>query len=217
MPDSVVKWRPVENLRGLRDALLNLRPEYLTTLAEVLDANGMTLLEDFGLRYLQGDMPAWFYSVFLSSQAVALYKTEEKTAVRPIGVRHMLVRVLHREVIKQNKAEIISYLEPEQLAMSTAGCHKVLFVVRTPLEEKPDFVCIKLDIANAQNCISRSKCVEVLEQIPELRHLAWHAAVVLAPHTDCTVVGKFGEKGRRVRRKEIQRQPPSIASPGINL
>ena len=100
--------------------MLNLRPEYLTTLAEVLDANGMTLLEDFGLRYLQGDMPAWFYSVFLSSQAVALYKTEEKTAVRPIGVRHMLVRVLHREVIKQNKAEIISYLEPEQPAVQNA-------------------------------------------------------------------------------------------------
>ena len=93
MLDSVVKGRPVENLQGLRDALLNLkrgnspgsgglRPEYLTTLEEVLDANEMTLLEDFGLCYLQGDMPAWFYSVFLSSQAVALYKTEEMTAVQ---------------------------------------------------------------------------------------------------------------------------------------
>ena len=49
----------------------------------------------------------------------------------------------------------------------------------------------KLTRCNAQNCISRAKCVQQLEAIPELRHLAWHAATVLAPHT---VLHDKGEK-----------------------
>ena len=194
LPASVEIGSPVENLRGLRSALQSLkrggapgtgglRAEYLISLAEDLDDDKMELVEEFGLRYLRGQLPAWFYSVFLSSKAVALFKTVEQVAVRPIGVRHSLLRVLHRMVVKQNKAELLNYLEPEQQAMSEAGCHKVVFTVRTLLEENPHFICVKLDVKNAQNCISRAKCVQQLEAIPELRHLAWHAATVLAPHT----------------------------------
>ena len=51
------------------------------------------------------------------------------------------------------------------------------------LEENPDFVCIKLDVENAFNSSSRAKCVTELESIPELRHLAWHAATSFAPNT----------------------------------
>ena len=181
-------------MKGLRSALLNvkkggspgtggLRAEYLVTLAETLDEAQMGLLEEFGLRYLQGQLPNWFYSVFLSSQAVALFKTVEQVAVRPIGVRHSLLRVLHSMVVKQNRAELLTYLEPEQQALSEAGCHKVVFMVRTLLEENQNFICIKLDIENAQNSMSRAKCVEQLEAVPELRHLAWHAATALAPNT----------------------------------
>ena len=65
--------------------------------------------------------------------------------MRPIGV--------HREVVKQNRAEMLHYLEPEQQAMSEAGCHKVTFTVRTLLEENPNLVCLKLDVRNAKNSI----------------------------------------------------------------
>ena len=96
--------------------------------------------------------------------------------------------------MKQNKAELLTYLEPEQQALSEAGCHKVLLTVRTLLEENPNFVCLKLDIRNAQNSMSRAKCVERLEQIAELRHLAWHAATVLAPVTTLHANGeRIGE------------------------
>ena len=66
----------------------------------------------------------------------------------------------------------MAYLEPEQLALSKGGGHKQVFCVRTLLEENPNFIAIKLHIANAQNAISRAKCIEELEQIPELQHLA---------------------------------------------
>ena len=89
---------------------------------------------------------------------------------------------------------MLKYLEPVQQAMPEAGCQKVLFTVRTLLEENPTFVCLKLDIENAQNTMSRARCVEVLESVPELRHLAWHAATVLAPVTVLHSNGaSFGE------------------------
>ena len=86
-------------------------------------------------------------------------------------------------MLKQNRGEFVKVLEPEQLALSKGGGQKLVFSVRTLLEERPDFVAYKLDIKNAQNCISRSKCLEVLEETPELQHLAWHVATTLGPHT----------------------------------
>ena len=99
---------------------------------------------------------------------MALFKDAGKNAVRPIGVKHSLVRTLHREVIKQNRGEFVKFLEPEQLALSKAGGQKLVLSVWTLLEEKPDFIAYKLDVKNAQNCIYRSKCLEVIEGIPEL-------------------------------------------------
>ena len=102
LQDTVEKGSPVENLKGLRDALLSLkrggspgsggmRAEYLITLAETLEGEKMALLEQFGLRYLKGELPKWFYAVFLSSQAVPLYKTIDGSALRPIGIKHQLL------------------------------------------------------------------------------------------------------------------------------
>ena len=132
LKDRVKLGNPIDNLNGLRDSLLDLkkggspgsgglRAEYLITLAETLDDDKMSALESFGLRYLRGDLPPWFYTVFLASQSVALYKDSGKEAVRPIGVKHSLVRTFHREVVKQNRGEFVSYLEPEQLALSKGG------------------------------------------------------------------------------------------------
>ena len=59
----VSKDSPVENLKDLRDSLLSLkkgvyprsgglRPEFLRTLAEVMEPAQMNSLEDFGMKYL---------------------------------------------------------------------------------------------------------------------------------------------------------------------
>ena len=112
--ERVKLGNPINNLNGLRDSLLDLRKggspglgglraEYLIMLAETLDDDKMSALESFRLRYLRGDLPLWFYTVFLASQSVALYKDSDKDAVRPIGVKHSLVRTFHREVVKQNR------------------------------------------------------------------------------------------------------------------
>ena len=83
LPERVPRGSPVANLRGLKKAMLalrrlgspgtgGLRPEYLHTLAKGMEPGQLLLLEDLGLRYLNGGLPAWFYRVFLTSQTVPL-------------------------------------------------------------------------------------------------------------------------------------------------
>ena len=49
-----------------------LRTEFLKILAEKMSPDQMLLLEAFGLKYLSGDLPTWFYSVWPSVQTVAV-------------------------------------------------------------------------------------------------------------------------------------------------
>ena len=130
-----------ENLNGLRESLLQLergkspgagglRPEFLFILAEMMTEAQMDLFEEFGMRYLGGELPPWFYEVWLSVTTVPLFKNEKKDTVRPIGIRNPLVRDLHKTVVAQNKAAFVDYLEPEQLAMSVAGGGKLVFSIR---------------------------------------------------------------------------------------
>ena len=50
------------------------------------------------------------------------------------------------------------------------------------LEQNPDFICVSLDVQNAHNSIARAAVVKRLEAVPDLRHLAQHAATCLAAH-----------------------------------
>ena len=70
----------------------------------------MKLLERFCMAYIRAELPTWYYKVWLSLQTVALFKTAEKTDVRPIGLRNSLVKVIHREVMKKCKNEISQHL-----------------------------------------------------------------------------------------------------------
>ena len=79
--DSVAQAEPLLHLKGLHQSLKaldkgvspgtgGLRPEYLVTLAEVMDGGKMSFLEEFGLKYLGGQLPPWFYCVWLSVNTV---------------------------------------------------------------------------------------------------------------------------------------------------
>ena len=141
----------------------------------------MDLFESFGMKYLCGQLPAWFYEVWLSVMTVPLFKNENKEAVRPIGIRNPLVRDLHKAVVTENRSAFVEYLEPEQLTMSVAGGGKLVFSIRMLSEERRDFVVVKIDMKNAFNEVSRASIIEALEEEMSLSHLAWHAAATLAP------------------------------------
>ena len=209
MQDTVLKDIPVSNLSGLKDDLLNLkkrkgsspgaggcRPEFLVTLAETLQPDKMDLLEEFGMLYLRAELPPWFYKVFLINMSLALNKDSEGN-VRPLGVKHQLARSFHRRVVVENKAELIDYLEPQQLAMSPGRCTKLYLGLRMKMETKSDrldWVAVKLDAKNAFNSGSRACLIRRIEKIPTLKHLASILAVTTAASIDLVSNGKkWGE------------------------
>jgi hypothetical protein len=210
LPDSVSRGQCVDNLRGLSDVLLGLqggssagtgglRPEYLTCLAEVWGEEQMDMLEQFGMRYLNGQLPPWWFKVWKSLTTAALFKDSGKKKVRPIGIEPCLARCFHKVVVRSNRPVLTSFLEPQQLALSVAGGAKLVHSVRMLAEANPGFVVVKCDIQNAFNSVSRAKILEVLESEESLRHLVWHAAVSLASpnslETGGTVWGEAKEGG----------------------
>ena len=213
----------MENLKGLRDVLLELesgkspgtgglRAEFLIVLAERMDGEQIELLESFGLRYMGGDLLPWFYKVWLTLMTVPLFKNALKEAVRPVGVRNLLARTFHKEGVTQNKEEFVEFLEPEQLAMSVAGGGKLVFSVRMLVEDKREYVAVKIDMENAFNAVSRASIIEELEEEPSLQHLAGLAAVVLAPAHGLEAGGKkWGESA------EGATQGDPLSSPFFNV
>ena len=130
LPTTVTRGQCVDNLGGLRDVLLSLkggvspgtggmRGEYLICLGEVWGGADMELLQHLGMRYLTGQLPPWWYRVWLSVTTVSLYKNTR--AIRPVGVEPSLVRCFHKEVNRVNRPVLFIYLEPQQLASVSVG------------------------------------------------------------------------------------------------
>ena len=131
----------------------------------------MRLLEDWSRRFLQGELPAWFHVVWLSIQTVPLYKNRRKEAVRPIGMRNPLSKLLNGIMIGENKAELVDFFEPQQIAMSDAGSAKLTHCMRLLSEaellriearrlaeqqqefgpQQEEMVGVKIDVKNAFN------------------------------------------------------------------
>ena len=117
----------------------------------------MFLLEQFGLRYLTGQLPPWWYKVWLSLTTVALYKNVDQEAVRPVGIEPCLARSLHKLVTRENRSVLVKYFEPQQVVVSLAGGAKLIHSIRMLSEANPDFIVVKCDIKNAFNSVSRSR------------------------------------------------------------
>ena len=193
MPDSVTAGSCMESMSELKETLLNLQPgvssgfgalrhEHLRCAAQFWEEREEDTLEQFALAYLNGKLPPWIYKILGSVNSVPLYKTIEQnpTEIRPVGIKASLIRIFHKRVVQANKGALRDYLEPCQVALMPGGAAVLTHTVRMTMEQNPDFVCIAMDVANAHNSIARSTVVKRLEAVPELRHLAQHAATCLA-------------------------------------
>ena len=76
--------------------------------------------------------------------------------------------------------------------ISIANCAKILctvkrlpsiFVTLTSSSDPIQIGFVKLDVRNAHNEVWRSAVIKALEAEPTLQHLAWFAAVIVAPTT----------------------------------
>ena len=116
LPNTVTRGQCVDNLSGLRQAMLGLergvssgpgglRNEHIIVLAEVWNDEEMGRLEEFGLLYLNGALPPWFYRVWSTVNTVPLFKTsqQEEDKLRPVGVAPSMVRLLDKLAAAQNR------------------------------------------------------------------------------------------------------------------
>ena len=75
---------------------------------------------------------------------VPLFKNDKKEAVRPIGIRNPLVRLLHKEVVALYKLTLVEYLEsqvyPRLTALSSCGTPEPVKCDRGP-ELDPIYRC----------------------------------------------------------------------------
>ena len=208
LPAAVTKEQCLDRL-DMRDSLLKLDPgvspgfgamrnEHLRCLAEVWEPQDLALLEEFGLQYLNGNLPPFFYKVWGSVSTTPLFKNQNQDPgqLRPVGVKSSLIRDFHKQVAAKNRGPLNDFLEPQQLALSKAGGCKLVHQVRMLSEKRRDFIVVKLDMRNAHNEVSRAAVIEALESEPSLRHIAWHAATCLASHTGLECGGRlWGETG----------------------
>ena len=227
LPASVPLHTPIDSFAGLRESLLSqdanrgsspgsggMRPEYLVALGERLDEREMENLEEFGLKYVAGKLPAWLYRLWLSTQTVPMHKTSAQDAVRPIGIRHSWPRLFHKEVIAQSKPEIREFLEPQQLGQSQAGAAKLIHSVRGLLEANPEFICVSTDIKNCYNEQNRAAALGVLLSSEPLEHLTTFSATILAPVSALESRGKvWGSSGTG----KVQGDPASGALQAVGM
>ena len=86
LPTHVTKGQCMDKLDGLKEKLMALDPgvapgfggmrnEHLRCLAEVWEEDEMECLETFSLRYLNGDLPPWFFKVWALFQPSPYLRT----------------------------------------------------------------------------------------------------------------------------------------------
>ena len=221
LPSSVFNGDCMDSLPNLGENLLDLEPgvaagfgglrnEFLRCLAFHWTFADFKFLEHFGLQYLNGKFPPWFFKVYSSVSMVPFSKSEERdpAKVRPVGIKNTLFRLLHKVVIGANKAAFRDCLEPQQLALAPGGAAKLVNSVRMLLEARSDFVCISLDMKNAHNEVSQKSVIEALEKRPGLKHLSKHAAICLASHQRLESSGvPWGESGQGVTQGDPESGP----------
>ena len=160
LPDSVPKIKPIDNFKDIRTSLLSLNPgtapgsgglrnEYLTAWGERMEDRELKLLEDLGLAYSAGELPAWYYVVWQSLQTVAPFKDNLLEAVRPLGLKNSLTKLYNKEVMVQSKPEMREFLEPVQLGLSVAGAALLTRSVSGVMQTYKEFICFRLDLKNA--------------------------------------------------------------------
>ena len=120
-------------------------------MGERLEDGELRLLEEFGLAYSAGEIPAWFYVVWQTLQTVAPFKDSLLEAVRPLGLKNSLIKLFNKEVMSQSKPEMREFLEPVQLGLSVAGAALLTRSVSGVMHSYIDFVCFRLDLKNAFN------------------------------------------------------------------
>ena len=118
--------------------------------------------------FLSGTIPSSITTVLVGAKLIALWKNESEVCLIVVG--SCIRRLVAKSVCLQMKEAVANYLAPHQYGVCTPGGSEMMtHLVQLCIQQRPDWVALKLDARNAFNTISRQSILsEVALHFPEL-------------------------------------------------
>ena len=217
--------RKLRRMRGT--GVTGFRNEYLKALSENFeDQRAKTvvpLIEEFAERFVNADLPAWFYYAYATVEECAPIKEAgvggEPPDCRPVGKGECLPRMINSKLVADNKGAAYEALWPWNVGTAvTDGCGILAHGLRLATELRPDWVLINLDIKNAHNELLRRIALLRLMRTRGLRHLVPAYYAQYAPKSRIYFRGCQREVIRATfDSEEAWRQGCPLAQLGFNV
>ena len=158
------------------------RNEYLRVLTHSFDDakadSVMQKYDAFASELASGDLPTWFYGAASIASLMPLVKKAVTQAdveamrqpdVRPVAVGEVTLRSILTSVTASVAPAMADVLAPQQVAVGVSGGISIMINgIRILLEQRGDFVLVKIDLKNAYNEIDRSALLRRCSEVPEL-------------------------------------------------
>ena len=170
--------RQLRRLRGT--GITGFRNEYLKALSEKFTderaARVVPLLQEFAERYLNAELPPWFYQAMATVEICAPIKKKadvgEVPDCRPVGMGEVVIRMINSKLMSDSKEAAHDVLWPHNVGSATRdGCAILAHGIRAITEMRPGFAVVKFDVKNAHNTIRRKIALMRMARNEHLRHL----------------------------------------------
>ena len=113
---------------------------------------------------------------------------------RPVCVGGTERRLYTSLVLREFKPQFKKLLWPLQAAIGVkSGQQLVTTAIRTTLQQRPNFVVVKVDVSNAFNACTRAAMLAAIERHPEVSRLLPLYAAILVPESKLWMRGTNGD------------------------
>jgi hypothetical protein len=176
-----------------------LRNEYLRALVLVDNiTETVKLTEWFGKCWVNGLLPPWFVATYMGARIAPLVKGDLPARgtpdCRPVAVGETFRRLVTSKVMRDHKELFKDALWPQQAAVGVeSGQQLVTTGVSVALQQRPDFVAVKVDLANAFNECTRAAMLSAVARVPALAGLLPMYAATLSVASPLYMTGANGQ------------------------
>ena len=120
-------------------------------------------------------LPAWLNDIFAYSKLIGLEKTKSEEnkiiKLRPIGIGMVWPKIVNYSILNRYLPHVKDFFEPFQFGLSNSGLESITHKTKEALKQHPNWVLLRLDLANAFYSILRKIIfLEVQEHFPFLLH-----------------------------------------------
>lgn len=133
------------------------------------------------LAFANGQLPPEYYRLVGGLEGMALWKSDDRDAIRPIGIPSAFVRIAERAMVAALRPRLRDATGSLQFAVAEpGGCVSIPLAVQALLERYPEWGVLQVDIRNAFNSVSWDAVLEALHaDFPEL--VPWFELMHMQP------------------------------------